>query len=64
MHEAQMLKLNCDKANQILNWFPRWDIATTLLKTVEWYDCALNKKDIEQITRKQILEYFPELKGR
>ena len=57
-HEAQLLQLNCDKANLKLNWKPRWDIETTLLKTAEWYKEALNGTAVEAITKQQIKEYF------
>ena len=63
LHEAQMLMLNCDKANQILKWFPRWDINKTLLKTVEWYESSINKNEIDLITKNQISDYFTEMKG-
>tara|TARA_B100000963_G_C22612469_1_gene665533 strand:+ start:354 stop:1442 length:1089 start_codon:yes stop_codon:yes gene_type:complete len=63
LHEAQLLQLNCDKANQILKWYPRWKIDKTLTKTVEWYESSINRKDIELITKNQILDYFKEMKG-
>ena len=63
LHEAQLLQLNCDKANQILKWYPRWKIDKTLTKTVEWYESSINKIDIELITKNQILDYFKEMKG-
>ncbi len=36
-HEAQLLQLNCDRANQILKWYPRWDVDQTLFETVSLY---------------------------
>ena len=60
-HEAGLLQLNCDKANQLLNWHPRWDIEQTLQATADWYRSFLQGQDVREITNKQIFEYFPEL---
>ena len=36
-HEANLLMLDCSKANKIMKWKPVWDIDTTLEKTIGWY---------------------------
>jgi CDP-glucose 4,6-dehydratase len=36
-HEAGLLQLEISKARQQLGWQPRWDFATTVARTVEWY---------------------------
>jgi CDP-glucose 4,6-dehydratase len=36
-HEAHLLHLQIDKAHQRLAWTPRWDYATTVQRTVDWY---------------------------
>lgn len=36
-HEANLLHLQIDKAQHRLGWQPRWDFATTLAHTVNWY---------------------------
>jgi len=36
-HEANLLHLQIDKAHHRLGWQPRWDYATTLVRTVGWY---------------------------
>jgi CDP-glucose 4,6-dehydratase len=36
-HEANLLHLQIDKAHQRLGWSPRWDYATTVRRSVEWY---------------------------
>lgn len=56
-HEAGLLNLNCDKANQVLGWWPRWDFATTIAKTVEWYKGVADGLSGEQLIRKQIQEF-------
>ncbi len=36
-HEAGLLHLQIDKAHHRLGWQPRWDYATTIERTVNWY---------------------------
>lgn len=60
-HEAHLLQLNCDKAHQLLGWYPRWNSDKTLEATALWYKTIMSSHDAEQITRTQIHEFFPEL---
>lgn len=57
-HEANFLKLDCSKAKSVLNWYPIWGIDTALQKTVEWYKAYADKRDLTDVTDKQIKEYF------
>lgn len=59
-HEANLLQLNCDKANQILGWHPRWDVDKTLAATADWYKAVFKGDDAKSVTRAQIHEYFQE----
>ena len=61
-HEAGLLQLNCEKANQLLGWYPRWDVKTTLENTADWYKSFLKNDDIKEITKSQTYKYFTELK--
>jgi len=61
MHEAKLLQLNCDKAHQILNWYPRWNFEKTLHSTAFWYKSWLDGKEMAEITNSQIKDYFREL---
>lgn len=36
-HEASLLNLVIDRAHHQLGWSPRWDFATTVERTVNWY---------------------------
>ncbi|MGB3606471.1 MAG: CDP-glucose 4,6-dehydratase [Psychroserpens sp.] len=36
-HEANLLMLDCSKANKTLKWYPVWDFDTTIEKTILWY---------------------------
>ena len=58
LHEAQLLKLNCDKANHILSWYPRWSVKKTIEVTADWYKVYLERGDLEEITDIQINDYF------
>ena len=58
LHEARLLQLNCDKAHQLIGWFPRWRIGETLDATAHWYKAVMNGEDASQVTRMQIKEYF------
>lgn len=61
VHEARLLQLNCDKAHQLLGWYPRWHVEKTLEATALWYKTIMNGGDAEAITRSQIKEFFSEL---
>lgn len=56
-HEAGKLNLATDKAFHLLGWQPRWDFATTIQKTVEWYRGVHEGTDPREITAAQILNY-------
>jgi CDP-glucose 4,6-dehydratase len=61
MHEAQLLQLNCDKANLLLGWYSRWDVYKTLVSTADWYQALMLGEDAKVVTGRQIREYFPEI---
>lgn len=60
LHEAGILRLNIDKAKSMLDWKPRWDSATAIEKTVNWYRDVDKGKDAASCCREQILNYFNE----
>ena len=59
MHEAGLLKLNCDKALFDLNWLPTLRFEETVQMTVAWYKefYELNKDKMDEISLGQIVEY-------
>lgn len=61
VHEARLLQLNCDKAHQLLGWYPRWHVEKTLEATAFWYKTVMDGGNAELITKTQIHEFFPEL---
>jgi len=58
VHEAALLQLNCDKAHQLLEWFPRWDVETTLKATALWYKDFIKGDNVKTITKNQIADFF------
>jgi len=36
-HEADILRLDCSKAERVLGWRPVWNVHTTLQRTSQWY---------------------------
>ena len=57
-HEAQLLQLNCDKANKLLNWHPNWDTEQALKATALWYKSFIEGQAVEKFTLSQIEDYF------
>ncbi len=55
-HEAGFLKISSAKAHARLGWQPRWNAATAINKTVEWYRHAMS--DPLAYTNQQISQYF------
>ena len=45
MYEASLLKLNCDKALNYLNWTSKWDLNKTIKETVRWYKVLFIKEN-------------------
>lgn len=57
-HEARNLQLTIEKARQLLGWNPRWDFATTIEKTVQWYrQSDAGKIDAAELTRADIAAF-------
>ena len=57
-HEARLLQLNCDKAQQILGWYPRWNFDRMVDETARWYKEETSGKPALQISRQQIKSYM------
>lgn len=56
-HEAQLLKLDSSKANNVLNWTPRWNFEESLKFTTEWYKLY---NEIENVISNKQLEIYVE----
>ena len=57
-HEANFLKLDCSKLKSILGWKPRWNVETTIEKTVEWTKVYFDGGNITLIMDEQIDEFL------
>jgi CDP-glucose 4,6-dehydratase len=53
-HEAQTLRLDCSKAQQRLNWQPRWTLDHALDAIIDWQRAALKGADMRIVTLEQI----------
>ncbi len=56
--ETLILRLNCSKAKKSLNWQRIWSTSLSIKRTAEWYKTYLEQKNILQVTKKQINDYF------
>lgn len=57
-HEANILHLNCDKANYILGWHPCWNFDQTIKETVYWYKGWSQGQKASRLTKEQINKYM------
>lgn len=57
-HEAQLLKLDCTLAKEVLDWRPTLDLATALEWTVEWYKRAAEGEPAAKVTTSQIQRFL------
>lgn len=58
LHEANLLMLNIEKAEQVLGWTPTFTTDEAIKHTVEWYKHFYNQDtDMYDFTMKQIEEY-------
>lgn len=57
-HEAALLHLNCDKAELLLKWRPRWGFARTVQETVAWYMAVTSGKKAFDVSTSNILSYL------
>lgn len=57
-HEANFLKLDCSKLRSVFGWKPRWNVETTIEKTVEWTKVYFDGGNITLIMDEQIDEFL------
>ena len=59
VHEAQLLRLDCSKATQELQWKPKWNAAQAIEQTIEWYRLVLDEGQTPlKVTRTQLDAYL------
>lgn len=57
-HEAQLLRLNTDAAQQMLKWRPKWPLYEAVRQTVAWHRAWLGGHDMQSFSRGQIKQYL------
>lgn len=57
-HEAQLLKLDCSKAHQLLQWTPQWKLGQSIEKIVQWHQAFKAGKDMKATSLEQINSYL------
>lgn len=55
--EANYLRLDCTKSNQILGWQPRWNLDLTIYNVASWYKALKMGQDMRNFTLEQIWAY-------
>lgn len=53
-HEANLLRLDCTKANNILGWMPLFSISEGIKMTADWYKAYYNGENMYEFTISQI----------
>lgn len=56
-HEAHYLKLDCSKAKARLEWYPRWDLQTTLESITRWNKQLLAGENMKIVSLQQIADF-------
>jgi CDP-glucose 4,6-dehydratase len=60
--EASILALNCDKANNLLDWRPCWRLEDLVSNTVNWYKVwSSNPTELQRETERQIAMFEQKL---
>jgi len=57
LHEASLLMLNVEKAENVLNWTPTYSADKAIKETIEWYKNFYEGKEMLNFTINQIKDY-------
>ena len=57
-NEAGYLKLDCSKAAMQLNWYPKWNLESTLESIINWHQNYLLGKNIQEQCLVEITKYL------
>jgi len=61
LHETNLLKLNCSKARDRLDWQPVLDLEQTVACIADWYRCHRNDGDMVACSMQQLMAYQSQL---
>ena len=59
VYEERLLALDSTKAEVELGWRPRWNLATAVARTVEWYKSFYAGQNMADVTARQCQEMAP-----
>ncbi|MCF8396351.1 MAG: CDP-glucose 4,6-dehydratase [Melioribacteraceae bacterium] len=62
LHEANLLMLDCSKANKLLKWKPVWGVHETFEKTISWYKSYYENKGIN--TEPDLIDFIKSAKNK
>lgn len=57
-HEANLLKLDCSKAQTQLGWIPKWNLEVATKNIVEWQKAFQAKENMQEVSFAQINYYI------
>jgi CDP-glucose 4,6-dehydratase len=61
LHEASTLRLDSDKARQVLGWHPRWSLEKAVDRTMTWYRAYMDGRNMKKTCDQQVEEYFADV---
>lgn len=56
-HEANLLKLDCSKARQLLKWSPHWSLEHAVSQITAWHEAYRSAKNLHEISLEQISQF-------
>ena len=57
-YESTLLQLNCDKANSLLKWYPKWSFNKTITKTINWYQDYFKDHEPQKLIDQNIKDFI------
>ena len=58
-HEARLLRLDCSKAVEELQWKPKWNATEAIQQTMQWYKAVItDQQSALEVTIKQLKAYL------
>jgi CDP-glucose 4,6-dehydratase len=57
-HEAHLLKLDCSKARQLLNWVPQWNLEHAIMQVTKWHKAYRQQLNMRDFSLQQINSYY------
>ena len=60
-HEAHLLRLDCTKAHQQLDWYPVWTTQTSIERTIDWYQAYYEQNQLS--TNRDLADYVQQARA-